>query len=392
LYSGFFSVDIFQRPIGAITAIATALTVILLLVQKKSNIKGAIFALTVAGVFFALYKYFFSRGAATSMNLSVSGTLSKGVFAPVIRKLFPYGNRNEHFFICFLLMAAHTFLMAPFQAFLYGIRFVKDIKNLLNLDGESLICHSCLAGGFLAFYIFDHYAMSQVYFAFLGLFFLHLLAVGEIDSLKNKKHLKYLGRALATVGILTMGIMYVNFCGSGLRAFLKNIGVTPKYQYSAMVTAEDEESMKFLQKHSDKTAVFATNRIDTSPYSNDGISNIYSAFSARQAYMEGYAYALTNMGVPYYVVEQRQKINAAVFNSETSPRQLKHIVETAGITHIVYSAQFSGSTEILEKTFEKIYDRGSVKIYATNAQPFSPHNLYEDGLREYGQKPTDKQK
>ena len=381
--SAFFVLCFSKGPRAAIVAIGTVITVLWLFVSKRTSPAGLLFAVLAGGMFAAVYVLFFSSGAATSMTFSFSGTLGKGVFRPVIRKLFPYGARNEHIIACLLLMAAHTFLMAPLQALLYLSGLPADLKGLFRLDGRRLWANSLIAGGLLAFYLFDHYAMSQVYFAFLALFFLHLLAVDRYEKLKNGKYLKGLCVLLAALCFVTQAFMYTNFCGSGLRVLLKNTGVTEKYIYHAMITEDDEASMKFLETVTDTSALFATNRIHTSALSKDGISNVYSALSGRQSYMEGYAYALTNMGVPYYVIEQRQKVNEALFSGDTPPEELGRLVETAGITHLVFSSQFEGDEEGIAAIFEKVYDSPTVRIYRTGVRPLSPHPLFQEELRDY---------
>ena len=101
--------------------------------------------------------------------------------------------------------------------------------------------------------------------------------------------------------------------------------------------------------------------------------------------MEGYAYALTNMGVPYYVVDQRQQINEALFSADTPAEEVKHLCKTTGITHLVFSSQYDGSEKVISQIFEKIYDSDTVRIYATGAAPLANHPLYQEELSRYGE-------
>lgn len=55
--------------------------------------------------------------------------------------------------------------------------------------------------------------------------------------------------------------------------------------------------MEWLSENAAPNDLFATNRIDAQPGTGEGVSCIYTALSGRQAYMEGYTYAVTNMGV-----------------------------------------------------------------------------------------------
>ena len=379
-----FFVLIFSKgPLSAIVAIGSVITVLWLFAQKKARVKGLVSGLILGLGFLAVYKVFFASGAATSMPFSFSGTLSRTVFAPVTDRLFPYGPRNEHLLACLAMMVRHSFLMAPLQFFLYAVGLVSDLKRLFRLEGARLWANSLVVGGLLAFYLFNHYAMSQVYFAFLSVYFLHLLAIDALDRIEGKKLLKVITVALRAVCFTTQGFMYVNFCGSGLRVFLKNAGLQEKYIYRAMINEDDEDAMDFLRSNTDSTALFATNRINSLDISQDGVSNVYSALSGRQGYMEGYTYALTNMGVPYYVVSQRRAVNDALFSADTGSDELRRIVSRAGITHLVYSRQFPGSYDNLDQVFDLIYDSPTVRIYRTGAQPLSPHPLYQEDLTEY---------
>ncbi len=380
-----FFVLIFSKgPLSAIVAIGSVITVLWLFVQKKARVKGLLSALILGTGFLAIYKVFFASGAATSMPFSFSGTLGRTVFAPVIDKLFPYGPRNEHILACLAMMIRHSFLMAPLQFFLYAVGLPSDIKRLFKLEGARLWANSMVVGGLLAFYLFNHYAMSQVYFAFLSIYFLHLLAIDAMDKLESKKLIKAVTAALRAICFITQGFMYVNFCGSGLRVFLKNAGIQEKYIYRAMINEDDEAAMDFLRDNTDEHALFATNRVNSLDISKDGVSNIYSALSGRQGYMEGYTYALTNMGVPYYVVSQRRAVNDALFSEETGSDELKNIVSVAGITHLIYSKQFPGSTKALDRTFDLIYESPTVRIYRTGASPVVPHPLYQEDFSGYG--------
>lgn len=284
-----------------------------------------------------------------------------------------------------ICMFLHSFLMAPAAAFLYGTGLIKDVKNLFRLSGRRLWTNSMVAGGFAAFYLFDHYALSQVYFAFLALFFMNLLAVDALELIKGKRAGKRLA-VFAGAAVITTAFMYTNYIGSGARFLARNLGIIEKYPYNAVVTADDQQAMEFLRENSRENALFATNRIHADPYKKDGISNIYSALSGRQGYMEGYAYALTNMGVPYYVIDQRLAVNRTLFSADTPADEVQRLRQTAGITHLIFSRQFEGSEQVISRVFEKIYDGDNVRIYSTGVRPLENHPLYQEQLAEYAGK------
>src|SRR5699024_10585870 len=65
-----------------------------------------------------------------------------------------------------------------------------------------LVANAAAVGGFAAFYLFDHYAMSQIYFGFCGMFFMGLLAVDNLVYVRAKA-VRGLLAVLAAVSALT---------------------------------------------------------------------------------------------------------------------------------------------------------------------------------------------
>ena len=128
-----------------------------------------------------------------------------------------------------------------------------------------------------------------------GVSFMNLLAVDQVTTVRTRA-----GKAFCTlcgaVGLATSAVLVINFTGSGMRQLARNLDIIPKYPYVSTASAGDEAAMKWLQSNTPQDAVFATNRIHSMANASDGISSLYTAMSGRQAYMEGYTYAVTNMG------------------------------------------------------------------------------------------------
>lgn len=382
--AAFFMLSFSKGPVAAIVAVGSAITLVWLTVQRKANYKALLSAVVIVALFFVVYTLFFASGANTSMAFNIWGTAYKSVWGDWLYTLEHTVSRTKWLVAVLGVIAVTVFMFAPFQSFMYIIGLPKDIANLFRLGGKRLWANSMVAGGFMAYYLFNHYAMSQVYFAFLGLFFMHILAIENLDRL-NKNLFSGIAVGLACVSLVTTAFIYTNFIGSGARFLARNLGIIEKYPYSTVVTADDQLAMEFLRDNTDTTALFATNRIHADNIKQDGVSNIYSAFSGRQSYMEGYAYALTNMGVPYYVVSQRQEINAALFSRDTPPEEVEYLCNATGITHLVFSSQFNGSEKVISQLFDKVYDSRTVRIYATGAAPLANHPLYQENLAQYGE-------
>ena len=108
--------------------------------------------------------------------------------------------------------------------------------------------------------------------------------------------------------------------------------------------------------------VFATNRTSGSPdpENEDGISNVYTAFSGVQCYMEGWTYAMSNMGVPAAEVEHRRAVVAALFCPDTAPQTREVLCKREGITCLVWSRRWPG-TAPAGKT--PVFENAEVAIY-----------------------------
>ncbi|MBQ7902145.1 MAG: hypothetical protein IJ362_00265, partial [Oscillospiraceae bacterium] len=166
--AAFFMLSFAKGPVAAIVAVGTAITLVWVFLQKKAGLKAPVYAVLVAGLFFGVYSLFFASGANTSMAFNIWGTAYKTVFGGWLYGLEYTVNRKLWLAAVLLVIAVTVFMFAPLQVFIYLVGLVKDIRNLLHLDGVRLWANSMVAGGFMAYYLFDHYAMSQVYFAFLA--------------------------------------------------------------------------------------------------------------------------------------------------------------------------------------------------------------------------------
>ncbi len=366
-----------KGPAAAIVACAAVLTVLFLLFRREAGWRGILLALCIGGVFLLVYLTMFSSGPTTSVSLSLSGTLEKGLFGGwllMLKETSPAWYRVMRI----VLIPVQAILMLPAAMPLVLVGAAGDLRRLFHLEGDILFASACAAGGTLAYFLYDHPAMSQIYFFLLAIFFLNLLSIRQLDRLPGwwKAVCGRCGRLrtglrragclavglLAAVGLLTAGFTYVNLCGSGLRQLLRNYDIMEKYPYDCILTADDEAAALWLRENTDAdVCMFATNRIHTGAR-REGVSNIYSALSARQGFMEGYQYAVTNMGVSAAVVGERLAVNDALFHAATDAETIRALCSRYGITHLVYSRQMTGDESQLQ-AFPCVYSGPDVRIY-----------------------------
>lgn len=377
LLASFVMLCFAKGPVAAIAACAAVLTVLLLAVQGRAGWRGAAVGLCLAALFGFIYLKVFASGAGSSMHLTLAGSLEKSYFGNFLRVLKAQ-NYRVYRATLLVLIPVQSLLMLPAAMPLFVRGALGDVRRLFRLEAGPLYCTASAVGGLLAFFLFDHPAMSQVYFFLMSIFFFDLLAVRQLGTLRpapaDAPPRRRAARRLwvlcvgffACAGAVTALFNYVNLCGSGLRQLLHNENILEKYPYECVMTADDEAAADWL--HDNTTAegcLFATNRIHTGARA-EGISNLYSALSGRQGFMEGFQYAVTNMGVPEVMVQERLDVNYALFSASSTPYEIRTLCARYGITHILYSRQMGGDEEQL-KAFPCVYSGPDVRIYQISA-------------------------
>lgn len=369
----FFLLTFAKGPVAAIVICGLVLTMLIGLFQKSVHWKGFVFGAVALAMFAVIYKVMFSSGANNSMPLSFSGTLEKGYFANILA-LINHKNAMASKILIPFFWILQSFLIVPAAFPLFVKQGVQAVAHFGKITQEKLFFNAVAVGGFLAYFLFNHPAMSQAYFLFVGIFFMYILAVDQVDTLRwpkagsLSKMKTILQKAwtifvafFALVGFVTTAFFYINIIGSGARQVARNAGIIEKYVYDAMMTPEDEQAMIWLDENAPEDLLFATNRIHTGIH-REGISNLYSALSGRQGYMEGFQYAVTNMGVSQQVVDERLAVNNALFSGASAPEEVARLCEENEITYLIFSTQFDGEeTQLAE--FPCVFTSETVRIY-----------------------------
>lgn len=324
-----------KGPMAAIVVCSFAVTMALvLLFQKPHYLKALCCAGGVAAIFAVVYTAVFSAGAGSSMTFGVKTIQDCYAFG----KLAGLSDKLHLSYLGLVLIClVQWFLMQPVQFILFFTGLPKDARRFWALPAERLLANGAAVGGMLAYFLFWHPSYSQVYFALLAFLFTSLLGVDAAARLRRPPVQKVLG-ALAVWCALSTGAMALSVAADALPVLQ---GVQSA-SASACVTVADEEAMGWLAANTPKTATFATNRIHTYPDAGNGISNLYTALSGRQAYLEGYTYALTNMGVSQPVLDGKLAVNGSLFSAATAPAQRLALCAENGVDYLVYCDAFAG--------------------------------------------------
>ncbi len=350
-----------KGPLAAIMTCSFAITMLLVLVRRDrpQRIKALAALAGVVGIFAVVYTNFYASGVNTSVRLGLK-TFEQSVLNPLLGAIW-----SENLYLWYLALPVAAlvllFCMLPLQLPLYLRGLWGDIRALPRLPAERLLVNGGAVGGALAYFLFWHPSYSQIYFVLFAIYCIDLLAADQVGRPMGRAAKRVLA-VLGAVGLLTTAVLAVNFVGSGARQLLRNLDLIEKYPYPAVSTAEDEAAADWLRENTENDAIFATNRIDLFPGTGEGVSCIYTALSGRQAYMEGYTYAVTNMGVSEAVVTEKKTVNAAFFSAATPPEEVLRLARENGIGYLVVSLQFPAEVSQLEP-FALVYENDLVQIY-----------------------------
>ncbi len=381
---GFTMLCLAKGPPATILIIAVSMVLIIGLFQKNTTKQGVILGVVLGVIFLVSWMTLFNASQTTdgveAISFRFSGTLEKGYFVNILAHIKTYG-QVAYVIAVPVLWVVQSFLMLPAQFMLYVYAALCDVRRLHKLSPDRLLYHAMAVGGLLAYFLFDHNGMSQMYFFIVASFFINLLVIEEIDNIKllwqtakqKTKSAKVVfckvvavGLACcAVVGVLTTGFLYVHMIGSGARQLGRNLGVLEKYPYELVVTADDVNAMQWLEENSPVDAVFATNRIHASP-KYEGISNLYTAFCQRQSYCDGFQYTYYNAGLSNDDVVQRLLVLEAIFGEDTPMSEVLSLCEENNISYLVFSSQMDGqgmTDEHLVNNLPLVFDSENVRIY-----------------------------
>lgn len=346
-----------KGPEAGIVACALVLVGMYCLIGKRRNLRAALLSLGLAALFVLSFFLLYSGGANSSMYYEIRGTLGQSIFsryAPI--------NGEAHAWQ-WLLLFAQWLLVMPLLLFGAVCSFVRDLRQngLLGLAPGRLLCYAVGAGGLLAFGIFTHNSYSQVYFLFIAIFFWCLPTVDTLSFYaaragRNKLMSGVIGILMAAT-FVTAGAGYARLAGNGLRILYKH-SIAP---VAEPYTPSNEAAALWLRDNTPRGTVFATNRIHSGE-GYKGISNFFSALSERQAYMEGFEYVRTNMGISFEMLADHVETNAMFFDAGSDPAAILERARVLGISYIVYCEDSEGSREQLAR-FELVYEGEGTAVF-----------------------------
>lgn len=320
--------------------------------------------LAVCVGFWLVYGGLFSAGAGSSMAFSLTGTLELHFFGSILNAgKIVLGSRWP--VLVPVLWAAQGFFIAPAAGTAYLFGALRDIRRPAAIPLPQLTLYAAVPGGLLAFFLFDHYSSSQIYFATAAVFALGVVLLQQLPALRQLRSrfgkLLFLGvAALLAAGALTGICHTVSFV---TEAAAIRTGITQE-QPKLPLTADEEAGCLWLAENMGTDELFATNRMHTGQ-ALEGLSNVYSGLSGRQAYCESFKYALSNMGDQTGDIVERYYRMEELFREDTTPERVREICTQCGITYLLYHPASPGTDAHLQG-FEAVYTSPELTVYRVN--------------------------
>ena len=365
LCAAFYLLVFSKSPEAAILAIALVCVLALLLLQRRVRLSSAALLTLLIPVGFAvLYKLYFAAGADSSMSFSLTGTVKLYFFASILSALQV---RFAGFWpvLVPVLWAVQTVLMAPAACIGWLCAAFGALRRWLRVQPSRLLWHACVAGGLLAFYLFDHYSSSQIYFANLAVFCMGLFLLDGLPALFGaavpRKPLFQAAKLAAAAVLAVGGITMVCLFGFLGRTGATMLTAPPVSESKLPLTAAEEEACAWLADTMRPDELFATNRMHTGA-ALEGLSNVYTGLTGRKAYMESFKYAVSNMGERAGDVMTRYEQMTELFSPDTDAAQLQALCAECGIDYILYTPQAPGSQSQLS-CFTLVYQNADCFIY-----------------------------
>ena len=367
LFVSFFLLCVAKGPEAAIVVCAFGVTMLLVLVFQKPHYLTAFACLAgIVAVFAVTYFVLFASGSGSVQFTiyAMRNYWAYRVLSPYTEWLCAHLPISGYVWL-FLIGVADVFLMLPLQFLLWLSDVPHALRRLFRLDPARIMANGVVVGGFLGYHLFYHSSSSQVYFALVAMIYMTLLAVEPLQRLLQSKH-KILRLGVCFVGaaaLCTTLFMVGCYTVKGARCLAATAGLCEGNATQDYWTAGDAEAMEWLQAHSDKEQLFATNRTSHTPDSVDAISNGYSAMSGCPAYLEGWTYAMTNMGVELETIYAKMDVNAELF-SGCSEERAAELAAQNGIRWLVLAKRWQGEGP---QDMPAVFENADVAIYEFNS-------------------------
>lgn len=266
--------------------------------------------------------------------------LALGALGTALLYLLLFSKANINIFFSPDAARASQFLVqflksnAPLLA-LYIICLLYYIRHFVSISFVELTLNAMVLGGIAANCLFDHYGGAVTYFYLMACFLMWLLIARVLPRLAKPLVGKIALGAVLAVALAGNIVTLAPLVSSGAQAAGARFGVAQApITDTDPLSADDEAAALWLRENMDRDDVFATNLTERHPTSPDGVFHGYTALSGRQAFVEGWFYAM-EYSMDYTELRHNlEQVNASIYEAETF-EQAAAIAREHGITHIL---------------------------------------------------------
>lgn len=350
-----------KGSVGLILILALACAALWRALLEKKAGRMTLFAAIQLGLLAVVYLGIISAGI-DRMDVSLFATLERTGFLAMAQAA---GKIHPVLYWLMLPVAALLFLCltraAVFICYFYcAVRRVKKIKYI---SGMEMLLHTAIIGSLAAFFLLDHYTGSQVCFLFLATQLAAVITAPYIAVLPKKSWKK---RMMLTACVLGIALCVGNTSiavGQGIFRIEQNVGLAEKDD-SMNVLPDHEQAANWLTRHMKKDETFVVNRYQDSQWAKENL-NFYTAFSGRQAYMEGWFYEVFNMGIDEEIAQEKRHQAEMMFSSASTPETVLEVARANGVDYLVFDELYTHDN-VDGSQFQRldlVLDLEAVKIY-----------------------------
>lgn len=287
-----------------------------------------------------------AAGAAVLLGLLFSGANINLFFAPDAQRALGL--------LTAILQNSWPLLLLYLMALIYTIR------HFFSISFVALTLNAIVFGGIAANCLFDHYGAADSYFHLMALFVMWLCLAPALPALLSRKAGTAAVLALCAVGLAGNLYLAAPQLRLGVQAAMRCVGIRPAFPAEyATLTPGDEEAANWLRANMGKADVFATNRNQRALEGMEGIFHGYTALSGRQAFVEGWYYAMEYSMDYHQLRHNLEQVSDGLFACHTFD-EAAAIARENGITHILLhlpsgGAPFAGGTPAYQNDTVLIY-------------------------------------
>ena len=353
----------FKGPF-ALLFLGTFLIINIIMLFMKRQISSFILLLIFFSFIFLFLYYSLFHGGVNTIELNPinsNSTIMRSFFGLFLTLVH---NNTIKLLLIIILIPFHLFLLYPFQILPYFINTFNKIKNIPPFDFNTYFIHGLAFAGIIPFYLFAHHGMSQLYFIFCSLPFINIIAIQYFD--KNIISLHWFYKCTLILGIFSSLCTATFYIKHGIVQSKKihNYSISNKRNESDnnVITNNEYDGLIWLKNNSKVNEIFSCNR----HYSTNGSDfqqaryYYYTAFSERQAFIEGYAYS-ENSGLTQENAQKLTSINNHFY--EIDYKNKYALAKKYNISYIVVSQFVNPEFIINEPNIIKIFNNSDITIY-----------------------------